>query len=100
MHWARESRTQPRLAKTTVAFGLKVSTSLSCYSRNTPSSQRVLHCSFEGMVSCIIISSDSDDDIKSDSSVLVFMPTKRPPSPEVVTEDRYVNFCSIIVGSG
>ena len=34
------------------------------------------------MDGCIVISSDSDDGVTSDSSLLVFTPTKRAPSPD------------------
>ena len=40
------------------------------------------------MEDCIVISSDSDDEVMSDPSVFVFTPTKRPPSPDFADEDR------------
>ena len=45
-------------------------------------------CAELGMEDCIIISSDSDDEVKSDSPVFVFTPTKRPPSPDLADKDR------------
>ena len=60
----------------------------------------VLCSSCEEMANCIVISSDRDDDMKSDSSVLVFTPTKRPPSREVIAEDRYVYNIYYLVGIG
>ena len=40
------------------------------------------------MEDCIVISSDSDED----SSVFVFIPTKRPPSPDLADEDPSPDF--------
>ena len=37
------------------------------------------------MEDCIVISSDSDDEVKSDTPVFVL---KRPPSPDFADEDR------------
>ena len=35
------------------------------------------------MVECIVITSDSEEEVKSEYSVLVFTPTKRSPSPDL-----------------
>ena len=43
---------------------------------------------FSRMKDCIVIVSDSEDEMKGDSPVIVFTPTKRPPSPDLIEEER------------